>query len=344
MYALILAGGFATRLWPLTKDFPKPLLPLGEKRIIEYALHSMLKVELEKVFISTNAAFEHIFLEWVRKSRYVVPNKTELIFEPSISEEKKLGAIKGIDYDLREIGRRYRIGDLLIVAGDNIYDVNLASFIDTFRRKGAPVVAVKEIESKEEARRFAVVEVDDEGKILNFEEKPKKPRSTLIATAIYALPKDCVELIRRYLGEGNNPDAPGYFFQWLTKKIDVYAYKFEGFWFDIGAPKGYFDALKSLLRKTYISSKATVDGKIIGPSYIGNNVKVSEGSVVGPYAVICDGVTIRNSHINTALVMENSMIEYTKIFQTLVGYRATIKGGIIENSVLAGHTKLNIKH
>ena len=342
MYALILAGGFATRLWPLTKDFPKPLLPLGDKRIIEYPLEKMSEIELDRIFISTNSAFKYIFSKWLKTSEYVIPQKTELILEPSITEEQKLGAIRGIDYDLKEIFSRYEKGDILIMAGDNICDIDLRKLIDMFNKKRAPIVAVREIESIEEAKRYGVVMIDEDNRIIDFEEKPKQPKTRLIATAIYILPRDHVSLIRKYLEEGNNPDAPGYFFAWLTKKVDVYAYKFTGPWFDIGTPKGYFDAVKAMLSRTYIGSRSIVYGKIIEPCYIGNNVEIDKRSIVGPYTIICDGAKIRKSRIDTSLIMEGSIIEDANISQTLIGYMAMIKGGNIENSVLASHTRLYV--
>ncbi len=339
MIALILAGGFATRLWPLTKDYPKPLLRLGKRRIIDFALEHLYENEfISRIFISTNTAFRHVFEAWLKESPYCT--KAELIFEPSLCEEEKLGAIRGIKYDIEAIADRHGLDDMIIVAGDNAFFMNFSEFIKQFNIKRSPMVAVRKIESIEEAKRFAVVSIDKESKIIEFEEKPRQPKSTLIATAIYALPKDCIGYVSKYLEEGGNPDAPGYFFEWLINKTDVYAFMFEGFWFDIGAPSGFFEALRETLKESYIHRSAVVDGKIVDPVFVGDNVFVSKDSEVGPWVVLENGVRVEEAKISSSLIMERSYIRGSEIRNALIGAHSRIEGSIIKSGILSSYSKL----
>ena len=342
MYSLVLAGGFATRLWPITKDYPKPLLRLGKKRIIEFALEGIANMKrIHTIFISSNAAFRDAFKTWMETSEY--GKKIKLILEPSMMEEEKLGAIRGIQYDIEQISKDFGIEDLLILAGDNVFSLDLEKMVEMYEKKKAPIVAVRHIDSLEEAKRFAVVETDEEDRIIDFKEKPKKPRTNLVATAIYMLPKDCVKYISIYLAEGGNPDAPGFFFEWLTKKLDVYAYKFSGYWFDIGTQRGYFEALTTTMRDTYISKTANIEGEIIHPVYIGENVRVDDKSRVGPWVVLENGAEVYASQIEKSLVMENTIIKGAKLTNVMVGKKAKINNIEIENSILASYTKINLE-
>ena len=341
MYALLLAGGFATRLWPLTKDYPKPLLPLGPKRIIEFSADQIVEMEhIRRIFISTNSVFEQDFARWA-KQRY--PDKPiELIAEPSAREEQKFGTIRAMKYDLDEILSSWGPDDMLILAGDNVFSLNLLDLIEFYKRVRAPVVAAFRVKSIEEARRFGVISVDEGSRIVEFEEKPERPKSTLIATAIYLLPRDMLDCIGQYLEEGRNPDAPGYFFSWLSKRTDVYAYVFTGFWYDIGTLNGYLEALRSVLSRSHIEGSADIRGRIVAPVFIGAHVLVDESSVVGPYAVIEDEVSVRGSELSRVLIMSQTSIAHTKISDSMIGMKATISGGRITGSIIASHTKLNI--
>lgn len=344
MYALILAGGFATRLWPVTKDFPKPLLPLGGKRIIEFTLEEVSKLQcIKRIYISTNKAFEKHFEDWFASSRYVENrDRFRLIIEPSIREDAKFGAIRGIYYDLKQIFRGHPERDVLIVAGDNVASLNFESFLAFYERVKSPVVAVFEVDSLESIKRLAEVHVAESGRIVDFIEKPKEPRSRLAATAIYIMPKDMIHLIGKYLKEGGNPDAPGYFFEWLSKRYDVYAYKFDGYWFDIGSLEGYLSALSTLLSDSYVSPNAQVEGKIISPVFVKGEAEIDCKSVIGPYVVIEANVKIRSSEVKNSLLMSGSTISNSKIRNSIVGYNSQIIGGKIDRSILSSYTKLNI--
>ncbi len=228
MECIVLCGGFAKRLWPLTLETPKPLIEIAGKPIINYTMEKLGKLgEIDRIVISTNAKFEQPFIEWKEKYGY----DARLVVENSTKEKEKFGAIAGIDFAIK----KEKISeDCMIIAGDNLFGFGLGNFIDFYKEKSSPVMAVFDVKSTERAKLYGVVRVDSENKIIDFEEKPQNPKSTLASTACYIFPKETLALFGQYLSEGNLKDAPGFFLQWLHKKRDLYAFIFSEYWFDIG--------------------------------------------------------------------------------------------------------------
>lgn len=226
MKALILAGGFARRLAPITDFIAKPLLPVGDRLIIDWIVDNIKNAGIDEIIVSTNGYYERQFRYWIKCRN----DDISLLIEPTRKEEEKFGAIKGIKYAMDKYGQ----DDYLIVAGDNYFDFSLSQFLKFYEDRKSPIVAVYDVEDKDKARRYGVVSVDNEGKITKFVEKPENPESTLIATACYAFPKEVYGLLKEYLDNKNNPDSPGYFISWLITKIPVYAFSFKGTWLDIG--------------------------------------------------------------------------------------------------------------
>lgn len=236
MRAIILAGGYAKRLWPLTKDRPKPLLPIGDRFIIDYILAKINEVEgVDEIILSTNKKFEKHFVDWA-KSRGL---KNVSVFpEPSMSEDEKLGPVKALGLIIKELPP----ADYLIAAGDNLFSLNLREMVSFYRKTKAPVVALYEIGSAELARRYACVKAAQDGRIIGFEEKPEHPKSTLVSTGIYLLPWRSISKIPQYLSEGNPPDPIGRFIGWLSENDAAYGFTFSGYWYDIGSIETYNDA------------------------------------------------------------------------------------------------------
>lgn len=234
MKVLFLAGGFAKRLWPLTLETPKPLLSVGDKVIIEYTLIPILQIfDKKDVYITTNLKFKKMFERFLEKKGYSV----KLIEEPTRMNGHKLGSIGAIYYFVE---REFVRDDLMIIAADNITNLNFVKFIDFFRKRGNSVLAAYDINSKEDAKMYGVIEIDVNNRIVGFEEKPINPKSSLISTGCYILCEKDVNLIKDYLKNRNNPDTMGYFVKWLVKKSVFYAFIFKGVWFDIGS----FDMLE----------------------------------------------------------------------------------------------------
>jgi glucose-1-phosphate thymidylyltransferase len=234
MKVLILAAGYATRLYPLTLTQPKPLLPVDGQPMIDYVLDNLAPIGgIDRVYVVTNAKFAGAFQQW--SSRYHA-TKAKLDFtivnDGSTDDGNKLGAIG----DMHLVITREKVDDdLLVVAGDNLFSESLQDFGRYCREKNAPVLAVYDVGNLQEITKYNSISIDDSGKITFFEEKPKKPTSTLTGIALYYYPRSSLAFIRQYVAEGNNPDQPGRLVQWLYTRTPVYTWRVPGLWFDIGA-------------------------------------------------------------------------------------------------------------
>ncbi|MBN1999746.1 nucleotidyltransferase family protein [candidate division KSB1 bacterium] len=235
MKALILAAGYATRLYPLTKDKPKPLLKVGEKTILDHLIGKIITLPVETIYIVTNERFTPVFQKW---SENVPPNYPEIIIinDGTTSNETRLGAIADIQFVIDQAG----INDhLLVAAGDNVYTFNFLHMYELFLQKQANVILTFPVENLEKLKRSGVVEVDDRLRVIGFEEKPDKPRSNLVCPALYMLQRPTCDLFSVYLKGKNNPDAPGFFIKWLYQQIPVFAFIMKEKYFDIGTLESY---------------------------------------------------------------------------------------------------------
>ncbi len=231
MKALILAAGYATRLYPLTKDRPKPLLPIAGKPILEYIMEKLEKTEgIDTIYLVTNQKFILKFQNWL--SNFKTKKEIKILNDGSTCDGNKLGAIGDIKFVLE---KEKLDDDLLIVAGDNLFELNPLSFIKFFEKKKASCIALYNIGDKEKARKYGVVVIDENQRIIKFEEKPPYPSSTLIATCLYLFSKEDLILISTYLEEKRSSDAPGFYIQWLAKEKEVYGFVFKERWYDIGS-------------------------------------------------------------------------------------------------------------
>ena len=234
---IILCAGYATRLYPLTENMPKPLLPVGEKPILEWILERVQKVqEVEAVYLVTNQKFAGHFETWTAKVKY--PWAVEVVNDQTTSNETRLGAIGDLAYVIKT--KKVDPCDLLVIAGDNFFDFDLSSFVD-FGGKKRPqgVIAVYDVGDKELAKRYGLVRTDAAGKILEFQEKPPQPATTLASSGIYWLPKETWSLLDRYITSGHNTDQPGHYMRWLAETSGLFAFSLKGKWLDIGDLASY---------------------------------------------------------------------------------------------------------
>ncbi len=228
MQCIVLCGGYAKRLWPVTKYMPKSLLDVGKKPLLDHTIEKIIKSDVKKIIISTNELFNNPFEIWLNEHKNLT---VSLITEPTKAEEGKFGTIAGLEF---VIDKKQIKDDLMVIAGDNLFEFEITDFVKFFKEKNGPIVAVYDVKDVAKASLYGVVDMDENNKILDFVEKPLNPVSTLAATACYIFPKEVLPLISEYLKEGNRKDSPGFFLSWLIKKMNVYAYKFNGRWFDIG--------------------------------------------------------------------------------------------------------------
>jgi glucose-1-phosphate thymidylyltransferase len=247
MKAVVLAGGFGRRLLPLTKDTPKPLLPVAGRPIIEHIMEKLSVIEgLDRIYISVNGRFESNFRKWA--DSFNAGKEVEIFAEKSMREEDKMGAVGALGHLLREKGID---DDILVVAGDNIFEFEISKFISE-RVDGIPAVALYDMVDKEKVSgKYGVVKIDEKNVITEFHEKPKYPASAIISTGCYFIPKGAVGMIHKYLEKGHNADAPGFFISWLSRQMSVQGFVFDSGsrWFDIGSIETYNDANRIFSKK-----------------------------------------------------------------------------------------------
>jgi glucose-1-phosphate thymidylyltransferase len=229
--AIILAAGYATRLRPLTETIAKPLLPVGGRPMINYIYDKIATVpEVDTVYVVTNHKFALNFQEWAEKLGGRVP--VQVFDDGTLSNEDRLGAIGDIKFTVDRAGIQ---DDLLVIAGDNLFDFNMAEFVTFWRGKGdGSAIALYEFPDLEMVKQYSTVELDANDRLTSFIEKPEHPTTNLIGTASYIYHRDHVGMIEQYLSEGNSPDQPGKYIAWLHRHVPVYGYRFGGEWLDIG--------------------------------------------------------------------------------------------------------------
>ncbi len=235
MDALILCGGFAKRLEPISLFIPKQLLPVKGRPLLDYIVDDAISLNCKRIVVTTNKRFEDQFEYWKANKNAAQIKNLHLIVEPTLDNNSKLGAIRGIE---NAIGKAGLDDDLLIIAGDNFYDFELSELVEHFNKFRKPTICAYDTGSVENAKNFGVLRVNGHS-IREFAEKPEVPDSTLISTGIYLFPKELLGEFGEYIKRGNNPDAPGYFIQSLINRHEVHAIIPKGKWYDIGTLDAY---------------------------------------------------------------------------------------------------------
>jgi glucose-1-phosphate thymidylyltransferase len=227
MKALVLAAGYATRLYPLTLDRPKALLEVGGRAMLDHILERLEAMGVDETIVVTNAKFTPHFEEWAGDKDGVT-----IVNDGTSSNDDRLGAIGDIGFVLDTLGLDE---DLVVIAGDNLFSEDISGFAAFGRQVNAPVLAVHDMGDRSRMHEYNQVELDAEDRITFFEEKPTDPRTTLAGVALYYYPRSALPLVRQYLEEGNNPDQPGRLVEWLFPRSAVYAWRLPGIWYDIGS-------------------------------------------------------------------------------------------------------------
>ncbi|MBD3164868.1 NTP transferase domain-containing protein [Candidatus Woesearchaeota archaeon] len=227
--SIILCAGYATRLYPLTKNNPKPLLEVNGRPIIEHIILKLGKIrEIDEIYVVTNNKFFSHFLEW--QARNKSGKKITIVNDRTKSNDDRLGSLGDIKYVVENMNVA---DDIMIIAGDNIFEFSLNPIVELHKEKNKPVVALYDVKDKELAKQYGIVSVNSENKIVDFREKPQEPKSTLSSTGIYIYPRESVLKLIEFT-KNNDADKAGNFLEWLYKNDDVYCHITEKKWFDIG--------------------------------------------------------------------------------------------------------------
>lgn len=315
MKAIILAGGFATRLWPLTEKTVKPLLHIAGKPILSYIIEVLPPTI--PIIISTNTFFVQDFEEWKRE--YSLQRDITIFCEDAHSEERKKGALGAISLVIDSLKIQ---DDLLVLAGDNLFLFDFKKFLS--RAKKNPLLAAYDIQDKKAARAFGVLIPYDKHFIQEFQEKPEEPKSTLVSTGALYFPKKNLSSLQEYATEKND-DLGGVFEYFLSKKQPVEYFSFSEPWFDIGSFSTFLEAQKYIIGNQVIVKKESICRK---NTYHGS-VYIASGAIVEnsllENAIIESGVVLRNATIRNSIIGKNATIINTEIVGTALREESFIK-------------------
>ncbi|MFB6199289.1 MAG: sugar phosphate nucleotidyltransferase [Candidatus Nanohaloarchaea archaeon] len=322
MKAIVLAGGHATRLWPVTKNRAKPLLPLGDRPIIDFILEE-LGEEADETIISTNQKFKSDFEDYLED--YDREN-VSVVAENQASESEKPGTIGAI---INLLNSESLEDDLLVIGGDNYYSFSISSFLEFCREKDAPANVAFDVEDIEIAKQVGIVDLDGD-RIVDFVEKPDEPPSTLGSIAVYYFPREDVELFHRYerfyreetdVPEDRFLDEPGRLIEWAHEQTPMYAYSFSGEWFDVGTPEGYLKASAS------VADGNSVEGE-------------TENCVIGENVVVMENARLENVTIENSIVFPETEITDSEVRNSIIDRDCVIENSDINDAVLGMHSRL----
>ena len=233
MKCLILAAGYATRLYPLTENFPKPLLSVGEKTILDWLVDDIDSLgEVDEYVVISNHKFARHFTEWAAKKQ----QKITVLDDGTESNETRLGAVKDIDFAINSL---HLDDDMLVIAGDNVLDFSLTRFIKYALSKGESAIMRYPEERVERLRKSGVVSIDESDRVLLMEEKPVEPKSVWCAPPFYFYTRRAAKMVSEGIAAGCGTDAPGSFIAWLAEHLPVYAMEMPGSRYDVGNLESY---------------------------------------------------------------------------------------------------------
>lgn len=233
MKCLILAAGYATRLYPLTENFPKPLLKVGEKTILDWLIDDIDTVkEIDQYVVISNSKFYDNFIEWAKTK----PQDIVVVDDGTSSNDNRLGAVKDIQFAIESLNLD---DDMLVIAGDNVLDFSLTKFISYAKEKNTSCVMRYYEELKEKLKKSGVLTITCTDKVLKMSEKPLEPESNWCCPPFYYYVKDDAKKIPSAIKDGVNTDAPGSYIAWLCKNSPVHAMEMPGRRYDIGNLESY---------------------------------------------------------------------------------------------------------
>ena len=292
MRAFILAGGFATRLWPLTERRAKPLLPLAGKPILS-SIVEQIPADIP-VTISTNAVLEEGFRSWEKTCE----RPLEILIEDTRNDDQKLGALGAVRQWIRE---HHVDEDILLLTGDNYFGFDLSAFLRC--AQGPALLAAHDVGDRERARAFGTVILGPDRRTIEaFEEKPLSPRTSLVSTGCSLLPKSALPTLMEFAK--HHPDNVGGIFEELLRRGDpVECFTFTEHWFDIGSFEAYLEATQALVGDHMLSESTAIlkNVETRGSVVIGKNSHVEESSLKN--VVLFEGCTVRDC------VLENCILD-----------------------------------
>lgn len=237
MKNIVLAAGYATRLYPITENFPKPLLEIGGSTILDRMLEDVDAIEaVDGHIIVSNHKFISIFREWLEGARLRYRKPITLIDDGSTDNEHRIGAVKDLILALDECGVE---DDILVAAADNVLDFSFGGFVDYFQQKQTSLIMCHYEPSVTALQKTGVVTLDADNRVLQMEEKPREPKSHWAVPPFYLYRREELGLIRSAIDNGCKYDAPGNLAHFLTTRTTLHAYEMPGHRYDIGDVASY---------------------------------------------------------------------------------------------------------
>jgi len=295
-------------------------LPMGETLVIDRIFEQLEADErVSEVFVSTNERFAPEFETHIDESPYEKPTVT---VEETTEEDEKFGVVGAL---AQLVEREHVDDDLMVIAGDNVISFSISDFVDFFEAKaeGASALAAYDVGDYERAKSYGLVELDGD-EVVDFQEKPDDPNSTLVSIACYAFPSDVLPLLDTYLEDGNNPDEPGWFLQWLQARRAVHAFSFDEAWFDIGTAESYLDA---------------VAWQLDGGSLVADGATV-ENTTLGETVHVMDGATVTDSSLERTVVFPDATIENCGIRNSIVDDHAHVANVDFADALIGAYTRM----
>jgi len=294
------------------------LLPVGDSTVIDGIVDELEGDErISEIFISTNEAFADEFATHFEERG---TDKISMSVEDTSDEDEKFGVVGA----LAQLVDREGLGeeDLLVIAGDNLFGFDISEFIDHFKNYDDPTLAAYDVGDLEKAKSYGLIDVEGD-EIVDFQEKPEDPKSTLVSIACYAFPADAIRF-DEYLSGDNNPDEPGWFIQWLVDQGSVRPFSFDGIWYDIGTADSYLEAVEFALD----GDSKVADDATVTDSDIGENVH------------ILPGATIENASLEDTVVFQDAHIEDADIEDSVIDEKASVEGKDLDGALLGQHTRV----
>ncbi len=294
------------------------LLPVGDGTVIDEIFADLEADDrVDEVFVSTNERFAEEFDAYLADSEF---RKPTVSVEDTSEESEKFGVVGAL---AQLIERENVDDDLIVVAGDNLISFDVADFVDFFEEKGTPTLAAYDVGSRERAKSYGLVQLDGD-QVVNFQEKPDDPQSTLVSIACYAFPRETLPDFAEYLSDGNNPDEPGWFIQWLQSRQPVHAFTFDEAWFDIGTPESYLDAVAWYLGgESVVHPDATV-----------------ENSEIGDDVYVLAGAEITDSTISESVVFRNARVHGADVRRSIIDEETVVDGLDLSGALVGAHSRL----
>lgn len=316
MKAFILAGGFATRLWPLTEKRAKPLLPIAGKPLLTHIVEN-IPDDIE-IVASTNSVFEQSFLDWQK----TIDRPVRVIIERTKSDDEKLGALGALAQWLKDENVNE---DVLLLAGDNYLGFTLSDFLARYE-PGHPLLAMRDIGDKAQASKFGTAALKEDGKtMLLYEEKPPEPKSSLVSTTCCVLPVAVFPII--FECAVTHPDKNGVIWErFVERGIPAEAFAFTEPWFDVGSFDAYVDATRTIVGEQMLKG----EGSSLTDSQ-------TEGSVV-----LGEGSTVTKSTLKDTVLFENCVIEDCVLNRCVIDNGCVLKGVDLTGKMIREGTVLDV--